>query len=89
LPSNLYSTGNSIQQMVGFGIGPIVGAGLGGIVFERFGSGVLYAGASTIAFSAAVVAWFALRTPALDDPGEIDEAEEPRDVPIPGPDPTI
>ena len=89
LPPHLYSTGNSIQQMVGFGIGPIVGAGLGGVVFERFGSGVLYAGASGIAFCAAVVAWFALRTPALDDPGEIDEAEEPRDVPIPGPDPTI
>ena len=88
LPSTLYSTGNSIQQMVGFGIGPIVGAGLGGVVFERFGSGVLFAGASAAALSAAVVAWFALRTPALDDPGEIDEAEEPLDVPIPGPDVT-
>jgi hypothetical protein len=74
--------------MVGFGIGPIVGAGLGGIVYERFGSGVLYAGASGLAFSAAVVAWFALRTPTLDHPGEIDESEEPLEVPIPGPDPT-
>jgi MFS family permease len=88
LPSNLYSTGNSIQQMIGFGIGPIVGAGLGGVVFERFGSGVLFAGASAAALSAAVVAWFALRTPALDEPGAIGEEEEPREVPIPGPDVT-
>jgi hypothetical protein len=57
-------------------------------VYERFGSGVLFAGASAAALSAAVVAWFALRTPALDDPGVIDDAEEPRDVPIPGPDVT-
>lgn len=88
LPPTLYSTGNSIQQMVGFGIGPIVGAGLGGLVFERFGSGVLYAGASIAAFAAAIVALFVLRTPALDEPGEIDPTEEPRDVPLPGPDPT-
>ncbi len=30
LPSSLYSTGNSIGAMVGFGISPIIGAGLGG-----------------------------------------------------------
>jgi MFS family permease len=90
LPSRLYSTGNSIAQMVGFGIGPIVGAGLGGAVFDELGAGVLYAGASSLALGAAVVAWFALAVPALDQPGEIDDSEEPRaiDVPIPGPDPS-
>jgi hypothetical protein len=73
--------------MVGFGIGPIVGAGLGGLVFERFGSGVLFTGASVSAFAAAVVAWFVLRMPALDHPGEIGDADEPREVPLPGTDP--
>jgi predicted MFS family arabinose efflux permease len=86
VPSNLYSTGNSIQQMIGFGIGPILGAGIGGLVFERFGSGVLFAAASVLAFSAGVVAWFALRVPALDRTGDVDDREEPRDVPLPGTD---
>lgn len=90
LPSTLYSTGNSVAQMVGFGIGPIVGAGVGGFVFEHLGAGVLYASASALAFAAAVVAWLALKIPALDEPGEIAETEEPRatEVPMPGPDPT-
>ena len=90
LPQTLYSTGNSVAQMVGFGIGPIVGAGVGGYVYQHLGSGTLYAGASALALAAAIVAWFALAIPALDHPGEIAETEEPRatEVPMPGPDPT-
>jgi MFS family permease len=68
LPSSLYSTGQSIAATVGFGIGPILGAGIGGVVYQRFGPAVLYTGASTLALSAAVAAWFALSTPALSRP---------------------
>ena len=31
LPSNLYSTGQSLAATMGFGIAPIIGAGLGGL----------------------------------------------------------
>jgi len=68
LPSTLYSTGNSVAQMVGFGIGPILGAGIGGFVYERAGATVLYSGASALALLGGVVAWFALSTPALARP---------------------
>lgn len=46
LPSNLYSTGESLSATVGFGLGPILGAGIGGFVYDRFGSTTLYVGAS-------------------------------------------
>jgi MFS transporter, PPP family, 3-phenylpropionic acid transporter len=68
LPSSLYSTGNAVGQMVAFGIGPILGAGLGGIVYQRLGAPTLYLGACTLAFAAAVIAWFALSTPLLSRP---------------------
>ena len=61
LPSSLYSTGNSVAQMVGFGLGPIIGAGIGGFVYETAGPMTLYAGASAVALGGGVVAWFALR----------------------------
>jgi PPP family 3-phenylpropionic acid transporter len=75
LPSNLYSTGNSIAAMVAFGIGPILGAGLGGFVYQHLGAVVLYSGASVLALSGGVVAWFALRIPALEEtpPGGDDD----------------
>lgn len=90
LPSSLYSTGNAVAQMVGFGLGPILGAGIGGYAYEYLGSGVLFVAASVLTAAAAIVAWFVLAVPALDRPGEVVEAEEPRpiDVPLPGPDPT-
>jgi MFS transporter, PPP family, 3-phenylpropionic acid transporter len=76
LPSNLYSTGNAVTAMVGFGIGPIIGAGIGGFVYQHAGPAILYAGASVLAAAAAVVAWFALATPALREP-ETGAAEDP------------
>jgi PPP family 3-phenylpropionic acid transporter len=73
LPSSLYSTGQSIAATVGFGIGPILGAGIGGLIYQRFGAAVLYSGASILALSAAVAAWFALSTPTLSRPrGEVE-----------------
>ncbi len=71
VPSSLYSTGNSIAQMVGFGIGPILGAGIGGFVYQHAGPAVLYAGASALALAGGVVAWFALSTPTLSAPGPV------------------
>ncbi len=69
LPPNLYSTGNAVSAMVGFGLGPIIGAGIGGWVYQHLGAPVLYAGASALALAGAVVAWFALAVPSLSEPG--------------------
>ena len=77
LPSSLYSTGNSIAQAVGFGLGPIVGAGIGGYVYQHAGPGVLYPAASMLALAGAVVAWFALAIPELDRPGAEDVPADP------------
>jgi len=68
LPSSLYSSGNSIAGMVGFGIGPIIGAGLGGMVYDRLGSTTLFVGSSSVALLGGVAAMIALRTPELDSP---------------------
>jgi PPP family 3-phenylpropionic acid transporter len=68
LPRSLYSTGNAVGQMVSFGIGPILGAGLGGFVYQHFGARTLYLSACALALGAALVAWFALATPALSEP---------------------
>ena len=86
LPSSLYSTGNSVAQMVGFGLGPILGAGVGGFVYERAGPMTLYAGASALALAGAVVAWFALRGPELDRP-VTDADDVPADPSIAPPEP--
>ncbi len=80
LPSTLYSTGNSVAQMVGFGIGPILGAGIGGYVYQHAGTVVLYSGASALAVAGGIVAWFALSTPSLAEPEVV--------APPPGPDPS-
>ena len=68
LPSSLYSTGNSISAMVGFGIAPIIGAGIGGFVYDRLGSTVLFAGSATVTLLGGVAAAIALRAPELDTP---------------------
>jgi MFS transporter, PPP family, 3-phenylpropionic acid transporter len=68
LPRSLYSTGNAVGQMVSFGIGPILGAGLGGLVYQHLGAPTLYLSACVLAVGAALVAWFALATPALSEP---------------------
>jgi MFS transporter, PPP family, 3-phenylpropionic acid transporter len=84
LPSSLYSSGNSIAQMVGFGIGPIIGAGLGGVVYERLGSTTLFVGASALALFGGVTAILALRTPALDRPLAAEDTPDREMAPEPG-----
>jgi predicted MFS family arabinose efflux permease len=54
--------------MVSFGIGPILGAGLGGFAYQHLGAPTLYLSACVLALGAALVAWFALATPALSEP---------------------
>jgi PPP family 3-phenylpropionic acid transporter len=68
VPSSLYSTGNSVTQMVAFGLGPILGAGIGGFVYQRIGAFALFASASVLALAAAGVALLALDTPLLAGP---------------------
>jgi MFS family permease len=70
LPANLYSTGSAVSSTVGFGLGPIVGALAGGVVYEHIGAGATYVGASAMALSAGLVAWFALAIPSLIRPTE-------------------
>jgi MFS transporter, PPP family, 3-phenylpropionic acid transporter len=70
VPSTLYSTGNSISQMVAFGLGPILGAGIGGFVYQRVGAFALFASASLLALAAAGVALLVLNTPLLTGPPE-------------------
>jgi predicted MFS family arabinose efflux permease len=77
MPATLYSTANSMREMVKLGIGPILGAGIGGFVYQRAGTVVLYVGASALALAGAVVAWFALSTPALSEPGPPGQEIEP------------
>jgi PPP family 3-phenylpropionic acid transporter len=84
LPSTLYSSGNSIASMVGFGIGPIIGGGLGGVVYERLGSTTLFVGASFVALLGGVAAMVALRTPTLDSPLDAELTPEPEVAPEPG-----
>ncbi len=77
MPPTLYSTANSMREMVMLGIGPILGAGIGGFVYQHEGTVVLYVGASALALAGAVVAWFALSTPALSEPGVPGQEIEP------------
>jgi MFS transporter, PPP family, 3-phenylpropionic acid transporter len=77
MPATLYSTANSVREMVMLGIGPILGAGIGGFVYQHAGTVVLYVGASALALGGAIVAWFALSTPALSEPGLPTQEIEP------------
>lgn len=82
VPKELYSTGQSLSGMVGFGLAPIVGAGFGGFVLEHLGPIWLYSIAAGLACGGALMGWFALRgrdlTEGLD-------AAEPVVEPSPSP----
>jgi PPP family 3-phenylpropionic acid transporter len=70
VPPSLYSSGNSITAMVGFGIGPILGGGIGGFVYEELGPFALFVGSSALAALGGIAALVALRTAELDTPLE-------------------
>ena len=73
----LHSTGLSISGTVGFGMGQIFWSLLGGFLYGRFGSVTVYVAASALAFAGAALAAFALDTPLLRRPQEIDVAPVP------------
>jgi PPP family 3-phenylpropionic acid transporter len=84
LPASLYSTGNSVVALVGFGIGPVLGAGVGGFAYQYLGSTVTFTGAAVLAVLAAGVAWIALSPPALSQPGDLPAIRPPGIEPEPG-----
>ncbi len=84
LPATLYSTGNAMAQMVGFGVAPILGAGIGGIVYQGVGPIALYLGAAALALGGAVAAWFALSTKELSEPTAVVAGVQPGAQPEPG-----
>lgn len=65
VPPTLYSSGQAVSSMVGFGMAPILGGLVGGLVYESFGSTSLYLGAAGVAVIAAAVAHRALDSPEL------------------------
>lgn len=73
----LHSTGLSISGTVGFGMGQVLGSLLGGFLYGRFGSVTVYVAASGLAFVGAALAAFALDTPLLRKPQEIEVAAVP------------
>jgi PPP family 3-phenylpropionic acid transporter len=81
VPPSLYSTGQSVSMMVGFGLGPIIGAGIGGFVYDSFGPVVLYSAASALALSGGLVAWVALNERNLRK-HDVAEAREPGAPPL-------
>lgn len=84
LPPTLYSTGNAMAQMVGFGVAPILGAGIGGLVYQGVGPIALYLGAAALALGGAVAAWFALSTKELSEPTAEVAGVQPGAQPEPG-----
>jgi len=84
LPPSLYSSGNSLSAMVGFGIGPILGAGIGGVIYDELGSLTLFVGSAVLAAAGGVAALLALRTPTLDTPLDEDVAAAEEVPPEPG-----
>jgi PPP family 3-phenylpropionic acid transporter len=84
LPPTLYSTGNSVVALVGFGIGPILGAGVGGFAYQYLGSTVTFAGAAALALMAGAVAWIALSPPQLSRPDDSMPVVAPPLAPQPG-----
>ena len=78
MPAALYSTANSMREMVMLGIGPILGAGIGGFVYQRAGTVVLYVGRLRH-WRWRERSWHGSRlsTPALSEPGLPGQEIEP------------
>jgi len=60
VPQRLQSTGQTVTQTFGWGIGAIIGPSLGGFVFGRVGAPALFAGAAALCLGGALWVWFVL-----------------------------
>ena len=60
VPRRLQSTGQTVTQTFGWGIGAIVGPSLGGFVFGSVGAPALFAGAAALCVGGALWVWLAL-----------------------------
>lgn len=81
VPKSLYSTGQSVSVMVGFGVAPIIGAGVGGVVFGTLGPTWLFSIAGTTVLLGGLVGWFALSPPVFTRGlAGVEEPAPPSDV---------
>jgi predicted MFS family arabinose efflux permease len=60
VPRRLSSTGQTVTQTVGWGIGAVVGPSIGGVAFARLGAPALFGGAAALCLGGAAWVWFAL-----------------------------
>jgi len=60
VPQRLQSTGQTVTQTFGWGVGAIIGPSLGGFVFGRVGAPALFAGAAALCLGGALWVWFVL-----------------------------
>ena len=60
VPRRLLSTGQTITQTVGWGVGAVVGPSIGGLVFARLGAPALFGGAAALCLGGGAWVWFAL-----------------------------
>ena len=60
VPQSLQSTGQTVTQTFGWGIGATIGPSLGGFVFGRVGAPALFAGAAALCLGGALWVWFVL-----------------------------
>lgn len=81
VPKNLYSTGQSVNVMVGFGVAPIIGSGVGGFLFGNLGPTWLFSIAGSTVLLGGLVGWFALRQPVfMTGLAEVQEPAPPADL---------
>jgi MFS family permease len=60
VPRRLLSTGQTVTQTVGWGVGAVVGPSIGGLVFARLGAPALFGGAAALCLGGGAWVWFAL-----------------------------
>jgi PPP family 3-phenylpropionic acid transporter len=81
VPKSLYSTGQSVAVMVGFGVAPIIGAGIGGVVFGSLGPTWLFSMAGMAVLTGGLFGWFALSEPVFTNGlAHVQEPLPPADV---------
>ena len=60
VPRRLLSTGQTVTQTFGWGLGAVIGPSLGGFVFGRLGAPALFGGSAALCLGGALWVWFVL-----------------------------